>query len=867
MSELGGPVPIEEMLQHAAWARRLARSLVSDPQRAEDLAQDAWVAALRRPPDDRRSVRSWLSRVIRNRAIEMYRYESRRKSEELPDVARATSQDVADSVGRAEQTRVVAELVLTLPDEQRDVLVLRYMDDLSPSQIAERLGIPEGTVRSRAFRGLARMREILDGRSRDEGREWRPAMALLAFGAAGPPAPPVFAWRAGRLAATGAMLCAVGVGMWWWSGRGDVEARDVADVHFEGGYVVAGATPGVPDSSSGLSRPDTRADTRVDVVEPPVAPQLDPVPEPEPEPPPPPRLTIRGPLSGTVLAADDDVALRCRLLSIALDPDADRFVGGVATASGYSVVVDGAEHAVADAIELEITTDDPRYVPLTSQVVLPQAPVNGSSELTGPPVELVLAGTLSGRLVDEDGRAIEGAASAAYPVVGKRPTVFPSDECTTDADGRFRLRLRPGVVHWFVFEHADRVPEMRRVTAPEGGSDSELEITLTNGHTLAGTIHMPPGYDATRASLLMLRRKGVPPVQAPSDWLVRPTREGAVRANALVELDADGAFELRGLRAVPVGILIGTSDGTGGLIRSTAQTIELPSDPLDLRWEGGVVRFAVHSTGVPVAGAKIDVVAEGGDQRKLTTNDDGTAVVLPTPGMPYVVTVRASGYAVATHELIGPPVDETESLTIPLEPLARSARWGLTLSTEGDTPLTAVGVRLKAADPSSRLHEKELRFDLVAGEDGRFETPPVPAGLYDVTLRPGGPWLDPRSPYRQETLSVHLLADEVVESSATARPGGHVRLVVDRHDRPSGTCVVTVRDAEGNVVPASFRSPQIERSGTHLVRCGHPTWIVPPLPPGRYELEAKDKGVDPVVRTVEVRVGEIAEVTIPLTER
>ena len=56
------------LLAHAAWLRRLARSLVGDGAAADDLVQETWVAALRRPPAEDRPVRPWLRRVLENAA-------------------------------------------------------------------------------------------------------------------------------------------------------------------------------------------------------------------------------------------------------------------------------------------------------------------------------------------------------------------------------------------------------------------------------------------------------------------------------------------------------------------------------------------------------------------------------------------------------------------------------------------------------------------------------------------------------------------------------------------------------------------------------------------------------------------------------
>ncbi len=165
MSGATHPVQIEDMLHHAEWARRLARSLLRDRSRADDVVQDAWVAALRAPPQDPKRIRAWLARVIRNRVIAMYRYDHLRTNEDFVEEPRDGRQDVVGAVERTEQTRLVTAMVFDLPDPYRDVLALRYIDDLPAKAVAEKLGILEATVRSRTSRGLERIRRRLDCRS------------------------------------------------------------------------------------------------------------------------------------------------------------------------------------------------------------------------------------------------------------------------------------------------------------------------------------------------------------------------------------------------------------------------------------------------------------------------------------------------------------------------------------------------------------------------------------------------------------------------------------------------------------------------------------------------------------------------------
>src|SRR5215831_8916681 len=94
-------VPLETLLTHRDWVRRLARSLVRDESSADDVEQRAWLAALRRPPRDAGTSRAWLGRVVRNLASDARRSRARRASHEStaarPDGGRSTADVVAES--------------------------------------------------------------------------------------------------------------------------------------------------------------------------------------------------------------------------------------------------------------------------------------------------------------------------------------------------------------------------------------------------------------------------------------------------------------------------------------------------------------------------------------------------------------------------------------------------------------------------------------------------------------------------------------------------------------------------------------------------------------------------------------------------
>jgi RNA polymerase sigma-70 factor (ECF subfamily) len=175
------PMPtFDELLSHSRWVRKLARELVVDEHRADDVVQATWMAALTRPPADSSNLRGWLSRVVRNFAHEFGRSEGRRHQRER-EVARPEAlPSMAEATERAQTQRDLVDHLLKLDEPFRSVLLLRYFDDLPPRKIAERLGVPVATVRSRQARGLERLRRSLQGEKGDD-EKWLGALSLLAL--------------------------------------------------------------------------------------------------------------------------------------------------------------------------------------------------------------------------------------------------------------------------------------------------------------------------------------------------------------------------------------------------------------------------------------------------------------------------------------------------------------------------------------------------------------------------------------------------------------------------------------------------------------------------------------------------------------
>jgi RNA polymerase sigma-70 factor, ECF subfamily len=150
-----GSVSDLEALFRSHWPRayRAAYLVVHDAAAAEDIAQEAFLSAVRALDsfDRRRPFGPWLHRIVVNRAIDWARARSLRR--EVGDEALLAAPAPPDPPPQTLSSGVGAALAALSPDH-RAVIVLRYLLEYTPGEIASMLGLPRGTVNSRLRRGL-----------------------------------------------------------------------------------------------------------------------------------------------------------------------------------------------------------------------------------------------------------------------------------------------------------------------------------------------------------------------------------------------------------------------------------------------------------------------------------------------------------------------------------------------------------------------------------------------------------------------------------------------------------------------------------------------------------------------------------------
>jgi len=473
--------PIESLLAHRGWVRKLALRLARDESAADDLAQDVWVAALRDPP--RRSggsVRAWLGRVLRNRAREVHRGRSRRETREAA-IARPDRAESTDGiVSRADTHRHVVTAVLTLDEPYRTTVLLLFFEGLRTSEVADRMGVPVETVRTRARRALATLRARLDRDHGGDRRTW--AVALLGV---------EMCDRIGGSVAAGVRVSTVGdlvktgVTMAKWKTIGAAAAGGVAGVVLT--LLAQGPAPVLDPPPVAIVEVEVAEITAEEVpprvvvpvsVDPPPpaveAPPADPVPEPEPVAADPAPVPIE--ITVPAKAAE---AIRGRVLFADGSPVSGVTVRAIGPRTGmYRQPTEGAPLRKSEAERIEDARRAAAWDAATTQETVTGA--DGTYRLTGL------------RAMEYYVRAWSaGLAIRAAPGQSAERVFWPGDEFHFQAARVLR-------VHVAIRDSAGNSPtraNVRWTTLGERGGGSGAFWTPTSA-----TIYMEPGTWVVRAT-------------------------------------------------------------------------------------------------------------------------------------------------------------------------------------------------------------------------------------------------------------------------------------------------------------------------------------------------------------------------------
>ncbi|HGY90854.1 MAG TPA: sigma-70 family RNA polymerase sigma factor [Planctomycetes bacterium] len=853
---------LELLLSHGEGFRALARSLVLDQDDVDDLIQDAWLVALERRPDLLSSPRGWMARVLRNLAFQLARKRSRQREVRLAAEALRGSDLEGFSVERLETHRRLVDLVESLAEPYRGLVMLRYFEGLSPRDIAARLGEKPARIRNRLSRALAQLREELDRRESGH-RSWPVALIPLCFGG------PKRGFSPVAVAMTAALLVVVSVLSFSWrqaepdgslaplppvaTTKGEAMAETSIEpairqtgeppapiavrpepspawtlrgavTDLEGRPVVGAAVSFAPEEPSdrvrrfdlarfGLREPEvtvsttTGADGRFDV-------------------------SVHGAVRGWLLVRAKGFTMKTAVVE---QGTASRVLFTLSPAQWVDAVVLDADGEPLAGVEIDVAT------PMGDGV-------HGF-------VQHVRTGHDGGarwrldRLGERDQRrtvleritgglnAIRQQVRLAKPgYVGR--TVSLTRGCRRDANGRLVFRMSPGRVLALTFTGPDGASPPKPlpfVLRMLGGEYRVQAETDTEGR--CGLSEVPEGEELW---LLVDGRQGLPTLVRGAE-ITRPTGLWGTRLSIPPTGDVEVAVRL----------------GPGRELR---------------------LRVVDAETGIPLAGREVVCIPSGrwlpmrGQSRRARTGSDGRVAFDGLVERPYYVTLDDDSWNLLSEEEGEAIPPGARSLT-PSEPgtsevlvsaVRRGRLKGWVVDTDG-APVSAADVTWVAtADDgeTSRLPGGLLRSGSAVrtAKDGSFVLQNVPAGApIRIVAHPRLPWRD------------------TVGAPLTLRPGERregLRLAVGR----GATLILALRDAEGR--PVTGVGVSLARPSDSLARRDGPAWhgrsdgdgvvVFRGLPDGRFRIaveDLRDRGLY-VQRSfravVEIEDGRPARVRVPL---
>jgi RNA polymerase sigma-70 factor (ECF subfamily) len=143
----------------------LAFRVLRDRALAEDAVQEAFLHVWRsasgfRP--ERAKASTWVLTFVHRRAVDLVRREERRRAEPAEAAPASTAPGADEDVELRSRREIVQDALERLPADQREAIELAYYGGYTQSELAERLGQPLGTIKSRMFTGLSRLRTLLD---------------------------------------------------------------------------------------------------------------------------------------------------------------------------------------------------------------------------------------------------------------------------------------------------------------------------------------------------------------------------------------------------------------------------------------------------------------------------------------------------------------------------------------------------------------------------------------------------------------------------------------------------------------------------------------------------------------------------------
>lgn len=714
-------VEIDDAVAQAAWVRRLALALVRDAHQADDVAQEAWLAFLRKQPDSSSSLVGWFRGVIRNlvrtRSREV-RGQSFHEIEAAPAELR-DEDDPARALERLETQESLLRAVRELAEPYRTVVLLRWFEGLEPAEVARRTGAPLRTVHTRTSRALAMLRERLDRASHGDRTSWMSAwMPLLAKSSA--TSIPVLAMNVKlNVAIAGLLLVALSVGVWLAMPEQETSAMTASSAPAPLAMVedetrVAGLRHGeitterVPISTIGSEATPVEAAAT---------------------------LLVR---------VRDDVGSLQRFAVRLIEPEHAERLRGLERAQEDRPTGEATVTVDRSTFVVQVYAD--MHVP---RIFGPFEKVVGETELE---VALERLPGIRGRVV-YNGRPVEGALVSLHEAIplGRRAwdhglLVRSTDGVTSTTesqlDGSFALTLLNRGRFWVRARHDGFVAaEIGPLDLdPKEGRDGLL-LELTRGGSIEGDVLLPAGGSLAAEVVPLFDPRTMQYLDAPGETV--PFHVVATRGDGfhrIVRPDERGHFRFDGLMPgpwfvlrMPAGAVPGIhwDDGPGETpVGSNCEVIEgaVTHFDLDLR-RGAGARLAVQvrlaDTSLERWKFRVAPTAWRGNQldKDVHLLPDGTLSVetLVGPAVLHVVGRFRLGDLHLREQMVLTPGDNTWSLDLPVGSIEGRIR---DLEQLGDKKTVYLRWESAGRDAVCTVH---------VPEDGVFHIDNLPAGTWQAT--------------------------------------------------------------------------------------------------------------------------------------
>jgi len=856
--------PLEpELYRHRAFLLRLAAGLVGSND-AEDLVQEVWTRALGAGGERPAAPRAWLARIARNLAVSRFRRDGRRTAREREHGVRGgpeeAPQDLAETSARFELAQRIATAVQALEEPYRGVVLLRYFEGLEQAAIAERLGVPIATVRTRQQRALARLRERLD---RELGGREAWSVALSGWLAPGAPAAVAAATAPAPWLVLGVAGGLVAVGLLAWREL----ARPVADPGSTAPRVEL-ASPAVPPgraSAPAVAAREAVAPAPLDPLDPSSV-QASAIPPQQ----------LVGRIVGLTPAELAQTEVRVHGLHREWAFPQELVALAAPLADGSFRVDLAPLHARAPQLvpqELLLRVDEPRHMPAEQRLPVERGARDEEGNVThrAEEVRLAPAAVLRGSVVFADGRPGANAIIEAFRLESDRPLPDGRGVTTSDAEGRFELRLAEAAPHALAVLQEGWRPATRITTAVLGREEDLGTLRIERGEALTGTTRVLGVAQASRVVL----HTGQPihhVRRLDGRWGSIGFADGAFEwSNVVLPSDSEGRFTLSGL--APRGyrlycdIQVGASLG-----REPREThVTAPADWIELEFDGARVVLEPSAPVAPGTNCRVQIQRADDDSAiELYLRDDPQTFIAPSDTR---LALRVElGDAVQSFELVTPGPGEELRHRITLEPASTVATAQLHLIARSAAGRTLPGLALRLHDVSDRARHPGLR-----GTSAR--SLPLVDGAGTLAVAPGDYWVEARvEDLVQRDRSFHvplefelsLAAGEEVTRVLDFAAGGFLRVDVRRPEGTRERVQFRLLDAGGAELPVLFEARDPQRGtiqGMWYLEPWGPNELAQALPPGAYTLRLWDDEVPEQLLPFTLAAGETTELAVALPPR